>query len=128
MTRKRKRVAGGRRRQLLVKLSDDELAGVEEAAERAGMTPTGYTAEAAVLAARGGPGGSEPGALRDLGVQLMQTRTQLSRVGTNLTQAVAKLHTTGESSPGLAAAVDAAHRAIAEVRDTTSVVARTMRR
>jgi hypothetical protein len=45
-----------------VVLSDKEYATVRDAAKSVDLTPTGYVAEAEVLAARGRPTGIEPGA------------------------------------------------------------------
>ena len=128
MPRARGYDAQERSKRLHVRLSDDEHAAVVRAAAKADLTPTGYAAEAAVLAATRGVGGGEPGAAREAAVQLMRARTALARVGTNLNQAVAKFNATGEVPPSLAPAVAAARRAIVAVEDATSEVTRAMRR
>ncbi len=127
MPRPRTRVPGGRPHRVRIRLSDDEVATLADAASDAGLTPAGYAAEATLLAASGSTGG-EPGALRAAGEELLRARTALVRIGTNLNQAVAKLHTLGAEPGGLLPAVDACTAAIAAVRDATEQLARAARR
>jgi hypothetical protein len=70
-----------------------EHAEVVAAARRAGLTPTGFCAVAALAAARGETGAVAPervdfGALATVEVELFDLRTAVNRVGTNLNQAV----------------------------------------
>jgi len=83
-----------RGRRITARLDDTELAAIELAAGRAGLTPTGYV-----------------GAL----AELMAARTQLRRFGTNVNQAVAALHATGEAPEWLAQAVGVTARAMRRV-------------
>lgn len=70
---------GGRHHAMLVRLDDTEFQHVSAAAQRCGLTPSGYTAEAALALATG----SAPMALsarRDLLLTMVQTRRLLRRV------------------------------------------------
>ncbi|GLW36019.1 hypothetical protein Areg01_89540 [Actinoplanes regularis] len=62
--RLRRRVSPGREHRLSVRLSDEELKQVREAAGRAQLTPTGYAGEAAVAAARASVAGPDVPATR----------------------------------------------------------------
>lgn len=87
--RKRARRADGKAREhrLALRLDDNELAVVAEAAARAGLTPTGYAAAAALSAARGTLAPGAP--TRDVLLQLVQARTALGKIGANLNQLAA---------------------------------------
>lgn len=107
---------------LNLRVNADELRLIEQAAERAGLTPTGYAAAAAVSAAHAGntPHLDE---LRAAIGELAQTRTAVNRIGTNLNQAVAALNATGEAPEWLGTiaalcgrTVDAVDDAIAQMR------------
>ena len=82
------------------------------------------------LAAARGTVPPAPSQTRQALAELMAARTQLRRFGTNVNQAVAALHTTGESPEWLAPAVEVTARAVrrvdeaAEAADATAGVSR----
>ncbi len=81
----------GRKNALKVLYDDEEVAAVREAAEGAGLTPTGFVAAAGLTLA----GAGLPPVLsadRQLLAELLQTRTALGRYANNLNQAVTVLH------------------------------------
>ena len=124
--RDREHLAPGRRRRLFVRLSEVEFADVAAAAHRAGLTPTGYAAEAALAAARGSrPPAAEP--WREVLGELLQARAQVRRFGANVNQAVRVLQATGEAPPALARAVEATTRAVDELDAAASELVRRMR-
>src|ERR1035441_6803591 len=100
--------AGGRRagqavpRPRLVKffVTDEELAELEQAADRAGLARGAFAAEAAMAAARGT---SPPASslAREALVEVMTAAGLVRRAGTNLNQAVAKLNATGQRGADL---------------------------
>ncbi|MTK05436.1 hypothetical protein [Micromonospora sp. CP22] len=95
----------GRRQRINLRLDEAEHSDVVTAANRAGLTPTGFCADAALAAARST---TAPGALiAGTGVtraelaamqrELFAARTAITRTGTNLNQATAALNATGEA-------------------------------
>jgi len=104
----------GRGRRVTVRLGDEELAAIELAAGRAGLTPTGFVGAAAIAAARGSarPAASES---RETLSELMAARAAVRRFGVNANQAVAALNATGEAPDWLGQAVEATARAVARV-------------
>lgn len=102
-----------RERTVLVRLSDEEHAAVSKAAERAGLRPAGFVADAALAAAEGRTLGDR-GALQVALAKLVASENQLRRVGTNLNQAVAELNTTGRPPVWLGDAVERVDRAVAQ--------------
>ncbi|WP_213454912.1 hypothetical protein [Rhizomonospora bruguierae] len=95
----------GRRQRINLRLDDTEHGDVVAAASRAGLTPTGFCADAALAAARGNtaPGSLIAGTgvtraeLATLQRELFAARTAITRTGTNLNQATAALNATGEA-------------------------------
>jgi hypothetical protein len=117
--RDREHLRPARSRQVKLRLSEREFADLAEAGVRAGLTPSGYAAEAALAAARAEP----PPALepwRRALSEVIAARTQVRRFGTNVNQAVRVLNTTGEPPEWLDAAVITATRAV-ESLDTAAV-------
>ena len=100
-----------RERTVLLRLSEEEHAVVSRAAERAGLRPGGFVAEAALAAAEGRTLGDR-GALQVALRRLVASENQLRRVGTNLNQAVAELNTTGRAPVWLGDAVEKVDRAV----------------
>ena len=104
------------------------------AARRVGLTPTGFCAQAALVAATASPterplqggDGTNPRAeaLAELQVELAALRTAVTRVGTNLNQAVAALNTRGEAPVWLRHVVEQCGRALATVYAAASKVHR----
>lgn len=113
--RRRERLTDSpRRRAVLVRFNDDERSAVASAAERAGLTTTAYVATVALDIARAAPP-TTSSPLRDALAELMATRGQLRRFGTNVNQAVAALNATGEAPPALLTAVAVTARAVQRV-------------
>ncbi len=104
----------GRGRRVTVRLGDEELAAIEAAAGRAGLTPTGFVG-AAALAAASGAAGPAAGESREALSELMAARAAVRRFGVNVNQAVAALNATGEAPDWLGQAVEATARAVARV-------------
>ena len=104
MSRHRDHRFPGRGRRVTVRLGDEELAAIELAAGRAGLTPTGFVGGSA------GPAVSES---REALAELMAAAVR--RFGVNVNQAVAALNATGEAPDWLGQAVEATVRAVARV-------------
>ena len=99
--RPRSYVRSGRTLRLNVRFSKQERAEIDVAAAAIGMTPTGFAAEAALLAARGTPMTldatvAQRETLARLQRQLFEARTAVNRFGNLVNQAVAALHATGQ--------------------------------
>ena len=111
---------------VLVRLSDDEKRVIAAAAQAAQLTPTGYTAKAAVEAATAGqaPTGA-PGDLRELQHELFAARRALNMLGSNVNQAAAAVNS-GAGLPDWAA--DAVRLAAAAVQRVDEITARINRR
>jgi len=108
---------------VFARLSDEEFELVAVAAAQTGLTTTGYVAHTAVQVARGlvRP---LPATTAQVVRELVEARTQLRRYGVLLNQAVAKLNATGETTPGLHAALDRCEVAVAALRDAVQRLGR----
>lgn len=86
-----------------------------------GLTPAGFATEAALAAARKAtpPTGSP---FRDLLAELIQDRKQVQRIGTNLNQAVAKLHATGADPGNLPNYAEACLRTVRRLEETAAIL------
>ncbi len=104
----------GRGRRITVRLADEELAAIELAAGRAGLTPTGYVGAVALAAARGTVP-PVPSASRQALSELVAARAAVRRFGGNVNQAVTALNVTGEAPEWLGQAVQLTARAVARV-------------
>jgi uncharacterized protein (DUF1778 family) len=113
----------GRKRSVLVRLSDAEYEALVAAAAGAGLTPTGYVAEVAVAAATGGRG-PVVAPEREALLELVQARTQLRRYGTNVNQAIAALNAVGEAPVWLREAVERTSAAVERVDRAAALLAR----
>ncbi len=82
-------------------LSDPEFTEVEDAAARAGQARGAFAAEAVLAAARGEITVAAGDLLRDLLAEIIHAAGLYRRAGTNLNQAVARLHATGQPSAAL---------------------------
>jgi hypothetical protein len=91
---------GSRRHKVEIRLNDEELALLEEAASRAGRARGAHAAELIIAALRGGPV-AESAALRETLMELYRAAGLVRRIGVNLNQAVAKLNATGQRSGDL---------------------------
>ncbi len=104
----------GRRRRVTVRLDDAELAAIERAAERDGLTPTGYIGAVALAAANNIAAPASARTQQTL-AELVEARVQLRRFGGNVNQAVAALNSTGQAPEWLAQAVTLTSRAVIRV-------------
>jgi hypothetical protein len=111
---------------LTVRLSADERERIAAAAAAAGMTAGGFMA-AAALAAAGQVDGPRSRAVHAAAAELAQARTQLQRYGTNVNQAVARLHSTGRHDGQLTAAAARADDAVGQVLEACRMVLRSLR-
>lgn len=109
-----------------LRYTEAEFQAIAEAARHAGLTATGYAAEAALAAAQQLEGPSVL-PLRTALVEVMAARGQVRRFAVNVNQAVAALHATGQAPEWLSAAVAVTTRAVERldaVADTLAVAAR----
>jgi hypothetical protein len=107
----------------VLRIADDELVLVHAAAQRVGLTPSGYVAEAALAAATGGePPAADPA--RELLLELMAARTQVRRFGVNVNQAVKALNATGQAPEWLDRAVELSNRTVQRLDEAAAAVAR----
>jgi len=112
----------GRSRQVRLRYTDDEYATIARAAQSAGLTPTGYVAEAALAAANS----QEPprdAPWRTALIELMAARTQVRRIGVNINQAARALNANGEASVWLEHALAMTDRSMTRVDDAAAAVA-----
>jgi uncharacterized protein (DUF1778 family) len=124
--RDRQHLAPARRRQLFVRCTEEEYADIAAAASAAGLTPTGYAAEAALAAARDSlPPRAEP--WREALAELMDARAQVRRFGSNVNQAVRVLNTTGESPEAMARAVAVTSEAVGQLDRAAAELVRRLR-
>lgn len=94
-----------------MRLGEQEFAAIETAAERAGLTATGYVGAVAAAAATASVP-PVPSQNREALTELMAARVQVRRFGTNVNQAVAQLNGTGVAPEWLEAAVAGTARAV----------------
>jgi hypothetical protein len=110
----------GRRHRINLRFDDNEHHDLALAAARAGLTTTGFCADAALAAAHGAavPGGLISGTgltraeLAALQRELFAARTAVVRTGTNLNQATAAFNATGEAPVWLDQAVKRCERSL----------------
>ncbi len=125
----------GRQQRINLRFDADEHRDVRAAALRAGMTPAGFCADAALAAARGtaAPGGLVAGTgvtraeLAALQRDLFAARTAVIRTGTNLNQAVAALNATGDAPVWLDHAVKRCERSLDQLDAVVADVDRRLR-
>jgi uncharacterized protein (DUF1778 family) len=109
----------GRPRQVMLRLSEEEFAELVEAAAGAGLTTSGYAAEAALAAAQGVR--TPEGRLwRTALSEVMAAREQVRRFGVNVNQAVRVLNSTGEAPAWLEQAVVSAERTVLSLDQVAS--------
>ena len=130
--RDRTRVSPRRGARINPSFSPEEHVRVLAAARRAGLTPTGYVALAALAAADGespaAPASSaQYEALRDLQADLFDVRNAVNRVGTNLNQAVAALNATGNAPAWLETVAAMCARNLTALDEITSAIHRRIR-
>ena len=119
----RSHIRPGRDRLVRFRYTTAEHTTVSDAAHRAGYTVSGYVAEVA-LAAAGHRDEVRPaaGVDRELLVALNAARDQVARIGTNLNQAVARFHATGEPPAWLDRVTALCGRVILGLEDTAAEV------
>jgi hypothetical protein len=114
-----------RTRVVKARYDEQEYAALAAAAERARLTPSGFLASAGVAAAGHGPTPSQS-VDRELLAELLSLRAAIRRYAVNVNQAVALMHSTGETPVWLSRAVAGAHRAVVSADAATQRVARRM--
>jgi uncharacterized protein (DUF1778 family) len=131
--RPRSYLRSGRTLRLNVRFSKQERAEIDVAAAAIGMTPTGFAAEAALLAARGTPMTldatlAQRETFARLQRQLFEARTAVNRFGNLVNQAVAALHATGQPPiEALAHATALCTRAVRNLDDLIDELHRRLR-
>ena len=99
--RRRPRQPVPRTRRVEVTLTGEEYTVIEAAARRAGLARRAYIAQAVLAAAAdGGPLGDRDWLRRAL-IELMRAAGLVRRIGTNISQAIAKLNATGQPAGSL---------------------------
>ncbi|WP_043726579.1 plasmid mobilization relaxosome protein MobC [Micromonospora maris] len=122
--RRRHNDADPRVHRVTVRLSTEELAAVTANAAAARMAVAAYLAEAGaapLVPAANAPDG--PGETSALLVELMGVHRQVRGAATNLNQAVARLHATGEPAGDLAASAAYVARIAARVDELVTAIA-----
>jgi hypothetical protein len=115
-SRRRDAAEATRTKAILIRLSEREYAEIQAAAEAAGLTPTGYAGNAAVEKARE-RAVPDLSPLRTAVAAVVAARTAINKFGSNVNQAVAALHATGEAPVWLGEAVAVCARAVAAAED-----------
>ena len=100
-----------RPRQIKVRYTHDEYATIAGAARDTGLTPTGYVADAALAAATNTQTPSTA-PWRTALLELIEARTQVRRIGTNINQATAAINTNGDPPVWLEHALTITNRAV----------------
>ena len=118
--RRRRRVQA-RGRVVKFRLGEDEYAAVVAPARRGGWSCGAFVAQAALDAARG-ERLARSEAVREALADMMRTTGQLSKIGSNLNQAVAKLNSTGHCSGELPVIADYCGRLMRRLDDLASRV------
>ena len=122
---RRSREAARRARRVEFTLTDEEFGELGAAAAQAGLSRGAYAAEAALAAARGGPG--QVGVpLREALVELMSAAGLVRRVGTNLNQAVARLNATGQRGEDLVPSAQFCMRVIRRIDEAAEHLRRSI--
>ena len=110
-----------RPRQIKVRYTHDEYATIAGAARDTGLTPTGYVAEAALATANNTQTHSTA-PWRTALLELMEARTQVRRIGTNINQATAAINATGEPPPWLQHAIAMTNKAVRRLDEAATAV------
>ena len=106
---------------MLLRYTEAEYADIAAAARDAGLTPSGYTAEAALATATHAPPPSTA-AWRSVLLELMDARCQVRRIGANVNQAARALNTTGQPPVWLEHVMAMAARAVLRIDDAANAV------
>ena len=106
---------------MLLRYTEAEFAEIGAAARDAGLTPSGYAADAALSLATGAqPPTTAP--WRSALLELMDARGQVRRIGVNVNQAVRVLNTSGEPPVWLEHVIEIAARAVLRIDEAASAV------
>ena len=124
--RHRKHLRPGRSHLLRVSYSDDELDALRSAAERTGLTLTGYVAAAALAAAQGPAVAAPAPVSREVLGELILARAQVRRFGSLLNQVAARLNSGKEPPVWLDRAVALGERAVARVDNAAARISETL--
>ena len=116
--RDRNHLRPGRPRQMHLRYTHEEYATIADAAREAGLTPTGYVA----LAAATNTKTPSTAPWRTALLELIEARTQVRRIGTNINQATAAINATGEPPPWLEHALAITNRAVTRLDDAATAV------
>jgi hypothetical protein len=108
----------------MMRLADTEHAALRQAAERSGLTISGYAASASLAAAAGQPAPDDHEAER-LIAELMATRAQLRRYGNNLNQVARALNAGGEAPEWVSSAVRLTNRVVDRIDAAVTDLSRT---
>jgi hypothetical protein len=119
----RARTKERRQHRLEIKLTATERKTVSSAAKRAGMAPGAYAAQT-VLDAAEYRAISLPQMRREMLVALMQAATEVSQIGINLNEAVARLDAIGAPGPDLEPAARYCARVVRLVDEAAELVCR----
>ena len=104
-----------------MRYTHDEYATIAGAARDAGLTPTGYVADTALATAQGSRTPTTA-PWRTALLELIEARTQVRRIGTNINQATAAINATGEAPMWLGKALDITGRAFAHLDEAATAV------
>jgi hypothetical protein len=116
----------GRRHKMLVRLSDEEKRLIDAAARQAQLTPTGYTAKAAVAAASADAGVSS-GDLRELQRELFAARRAVNMFASNVNQAATAYNAADKLPDWVDDAVQLTAAAVSRLDEVTARIDRRLR-
>lgn len=124
-----RRARGGEPRghKITVRLSDGELAALSAAADRSGLALAAYISKTAMDTAEHRAAGISQ-IQREALAELIRAAELVRRAGTNLNQAVARLHSTGQPGPNLVPAAEYCMRVVGRIDDAATQVSRRLRR
>lgn len=111
----------------MLRYTEQEFTTIKQAARDAGLTPTGYAAEAALAAAVGTDAPSNaPWRLALL--ELMDARGQVRRIGVNINQAARAVNATGDPPVWLEHALAITGRAVTRLDEAAAAMSDVARR
>ncbi len=112
---RRGRAPSARPVQKTVRFGTDEFEAIARSAADMNVSPVSYVAMAAVASARGEDSPAANAPLRDALIELMRSRTQVVKVGTNLNQLVRSMQSIGQVPESIDWAVRVNQRAVETV-------------
>ena len=123
---RRSRGSEPRGHKVTVRLSDGELATLTAAADRAGMALAAFLSKTGMDAAEH-RAAEISGVQREALAELIRAAELVRRAGTNLNQAVARFHSTGQPGPDLGPAAEYCMRVVGRVDQAATVISRRLR-